>query len=63
LKKKVVVTATRGTELPFDVKDVPTIIWESQKKLKEDLNARIRSIVKSGVGGASAPLDEEIRRT
>ena len=56
LKKKVVVTAKKGTDLPFDVKDVPTIFWESQKKLKEDLRARIQSIVKTGVGGASSPL-------
>jgi nucleoside 2-deoxyribosyltransferase len=56
LKKKVVVTAKLGTDLPFDVKDVPTIFWESQKKLKDDLKARIRTIVKSGVGGASTPL-------
>jgi len=56
LKKKVVVTAKQGTDLPFDVKDVPTIFWESQKKLKDDLKARIRSIIKTGVGTASAPL-------
>jgi hypothetical protein len=56
LKKKVIVTAKAGTELPFDVKDVPTIFWESQRKLKDDLEARLRTIVKAGVGAASAPL-------
>jgi len=56
LKKKVVVTAKHGTDLPFDVKDVPTIFWESQKRLRDDLMTRIRSIVRTGVGGASTPL-------
>ena len=49
-------TAKKGTDLPFDVQDVPTIFWESQKKLKEDLKARIQTIVKTGVGAASSPL-------
>jgi predicted Rossmann-fold nucleotide-binding protein len=53
LRKRVIVTAKEGTELPFDVKDVPTIFWESQKKLKDDLTARIRSVVKTGIGSAS----------
>jgi hypothetical protein len=56
LKKRVIVTAKDGTELPFDVKDVPTIFWESQKKLRDDLTARIRNVVRTGVGSASAPL-------
>jgi hypothetical protein len=56
LRKRVIVTARRGTELPFDVKDIPTIFWDSQKKLRDELSARIRAVVKTGVGSAGAPL-------
>jgi nucleoside 2-deoxyribosyltransferase len=41
LRKPIIITAKVGTELPFDVKDLPTIFWEGQKKLKEDLRAKI----------------------
>ena len=44
LKKPVIVTAKVGTELPFDVKDVPTIFWGSQTKLKEALREKISMI-------------------
>jgi len=44
LKKPVVTTAKVGTDLPFDVKDLPTIFWDGQKKLKEDLRAKIALI-------------------
>jgi hypothetical protein len=53
---KVVVTAKKGTELPFDVKDIPTILWESQVELEEDLRERIQSVVKSAVPQASPPI-------
>lgn len=56
LKKKVVVTAKEGTELPFDVKDIPTIFWDGQRKLKEDLEKRIQAVVKTGIGTAADPL-------
>lgn len=56
LGKKVVVTAKEGTDLPFDVKDIPTIFWESQKKLKEDLRNRILTVVKTAVPTASPPI-------
>jgi hypothetical protein len=56
MKKKVVVTAKEGTELPFDVKDVPTIFWDGQRQLKEDLKKRIRAVVKTGVGAAANPI-------
>lgn len=46
---KVIVTARNGTELPFDVKDIPTILWESQEELGEVLEERIQSVVKSAV--------------
>src|SRR5262249_41405424 len=42
--KKVVVTAKHDTELPFDVKDIPTIFWTGQKRLKEDLRRRILEV-------------------
>jgi hypothetical protein len=53
---KVIVTAKRGTELPFDVKDIPTILWESQEELGEDLRERIQSVVKSAVPQAGPPI-------
>lgn len=39
--KRVIVTAHKGTELPFDISDIPVIFWESQKQLKERLRDRI----------------------
>jgi hypothetical protein len=56
LRKKVVVTAKEGTELPFDVKDIPTIYWDGQRKLREDLKKRIVAVVKSGIGTAADPI-------
>jgi hypothetical protein len=53
---KVIVTAKQGTELPFDVKDIPTILWESQEELGEDLRERIQSVVKSAIPDASPPI-------
>lgn len=44
-RKPHIVTAYKGTTLPFDIHDVPTIFWESQKKLKEQLRARIADLV------------------
>lgn len=56
LGRKFIVTAKKGTELPFDVKDIPVIFWESQEELGEDLQARIQSIVKSAVPQAEPPI-------
>jgi hypothetical protein len=53
---KVVVTAKKGTRLPFDVKDIPTILWESQTKLEKDLRDRIQFVVKSAVPAAAPPI-------
>jgi hypothetical protein len=50
---KVVVTAMKGTELPFDVKDIPTIMWSGQKQLKEDLRTRTMEIMPSAISNAS----------
>jgi hypothetical protein len=44
LNKPLIVTAYKGTELPFDVNDVPTIYWESQVDFKEKLKAKIKEI-------------------
>ncbi len=44
LRKPVIVTAREGTELPFDVKDLPVIIWKSQKRLRADLREKIELI-------------------
>jgi hypothetical protein len=43
-KTPVVVTAKKGTSLPFDVKDIPVIFWDSQKTLKEQLRKKINVI-------------------
>ena len=56
LGKRVIVTAKHGTELPFDVKDIPTIFWRGQKQLKDDLTARIRKVVKTAVSSAAPPI-------
>ena len=37
LGKDVIVTAKKGTQLPFDIGDVPAIFWEIQEDLKEGL--------------------------
>jgi hypothetical protein len=37
LGKDVIMTARKGTELPFDVGDIPAIFWEQQEDLKEGL--------------------------
>jgi len=45
LNKAHVVTAYKGTPLPFDVNDVPTIFWAGQTQLKEALRKKIEAIV------------------
>jgi CYTH domain-containing protein len=47
LTKQVILTAKIGTDLPFDVKDIPTIFWDGQKKLKEDLRGKIALIAET----------------
>jgi hypothetical protein len=42
--KEVVVTAKKGTTLPFDISDVPVIFWDGQENLKEQLRRRIRDL-------------------
>lgn len=43
-KRSVIVTAKKGTSLPFDVKDIPVVFWENQKGLKEQLRKKIKAI-------------------
>jgi hypothetical protein len=43
-KRPVIVTAKKGTSLPFDVKDVPVIFWDGQKSLKDQLRERVSMI-------------------
>ena len=45
--KRVVMTALQGTKLPFDVADIPTIFWEGQKQLKDQLREKIKLIAVS----------------
>jgi hypothetical protein len=56
LGKKVIVTAKEGTELPFDVKDIPTVFWSGQQQLRRSLTNRIRTVVKSAVPSAGPPI-------
>lgn len=42
--KQVVVTARKGTTLPFDISDVPVILWDGQENLKNQLRKRIKAI-------------------
>jgi hypothetical protein len=42
--KQVIVTARKGTTLPFDISDVPVIFWHGQENLKEQLRKRIGAI-------------------
>lgn len=42
--KSVIVTAHKGTKLPFDVRDIPTIFWEGQKQFRDELGKKIKAI-------------------
>jgi hypothetical protein len=44
LGKQVIVTAKKGSTLPFDISDVPVILWDGQENLKEQLRKRINAI-------------------
>ena len=45
LGKDVIVTAKKGTQLPFDVGDIPAIFWEIQEDLKEGLRKCLDGLV------------------
>jgi hypothetical protein len=42
--KRVIVTAFKGTTLPFDISDVSVIFWDGQKQLREKLKDRMQAI-------------------
>ena len=42
--RECIVTAYKGTPLPFDVADIPTIFWEGQKQLKDRLREKLSAI-------------------
>lgn len=44
LGKDVIMTAFEGTQLPFDVFDVPTIYWDSQNMLAQKLSVEVSRI-------------------
>jgi nucleoside 2-deoxyribosyltransferase len=45
LGKDVILTAKKGTPLPFDVGDIPTIFWATQKELREGLRKCLAGLV------------------
>ncbi len=47
LGKRVITTAHEGTQLPFDIFDVPTFYWKGQHDLREGLDKRIKLVRKS----------------
>ena len=57
LGKEVILTARKGTQLPFDVDDIPTIFWEIQEDLKAGLRKCFAGLVgkygRSTTSGAS----------
>lgn len=54
LDKEVIVIAKKGTDLPFDINDVPVLFWESFSDFKESLARRVQKIA-SGQGGGLTP--------
>jgi len=45
LGKDVIMTARKGTQLPFDLGDIPTIFWEDQTDLRESLEKCLAGLV------------------
>jgi hypothetical protein len=43
--KGIIQTAYRGTKLPFDVFDVPTLFWQGQNELETKLKAAIEQFM------------------
>jgi hypothetical protein len=42
--KRVILTAQRGTLLPFDLADLPVLFWDSQQELQDGLDRRIAAL-------------------
>lgn len=51
LEREVIVVAKRGTDLPFDINDVPVLFWDSFSDFKENLSRRVQKIA-AGQGRA-----------
>jgi len=47
LGKSVITTAYEGTQLPFDIFDVPTLYWDNQRTLAQKLDERIQRILRT----------------
>jgi hypothetical protein len=45
--KPVIVTAKKGTTLPFDAKDIPVCLWENQAGLRAMLTKKVEEIAKT----------------
>jgi hypothetical protein len=61
LGKEVILTAKQGTELPFDVDDIPTIFWEIQEDLKAGLRKCLAGLV--GKYGRNTSSDAGVGET
>jgi hypothetical protein len=44
LGRPVIVSAKKGTSLPFDIADIPVLYWSGQEELKEKLRRRVKEI-------------------
>src|ERR1700720_3760384 len=55
LGMSVIVTARKGTPLPFDIADIPVLFWGGQEDLKEQLRKRVAGAA-SGLGRKSGIL-------
>ena len=44
LGRSVIVSAKKGTTLPFDIADMPVLFWNWQEELKEKLRRRVKEI-------------------
>ena len=53
LDKNVILIAKKGTILPFDLTDTPTILWETQRELRE----RLQECIGGLVGGSRKQLE------
>ena len=42
--KTVIVTAKKGTKLPFDAQDIPVIFWQNQKSLRDMLREKVKKL-------------------
>lgn len=46
LGKDVILTAAEGTEIPFDIFDVPTLLWDCQDTLEKKLEGAISQVLR-----------------